>query len=238
MRFSARLFKGRGSAFGAAFVSFLFIVLLTFTACRNLFEDSVSEHSNSDQNVESEITNTGDSGNTSSPSLPVTQTPQTKRVSYSGSVSLSNALPSEVNKMLSTTAEVSRSAYAGLPTSDDFEYYVLASSSVDTQEVIPTLPDKGRVFELQLLIDTEYTLTSGYRKKASGTQGQDDYVPAKDYLQDVASASGNPFSLKITEENLLPAPYRFVLVPLQTSGGKGARRSSTTLSYRCGRLSP
>ena len=208
MRFSAHLFSGRrGAAFRASFLSFLFIVLLTFTACKNLFEDSFSEQGQPGQNVESEIT---------------------KRVSYRGTVSVSNSLPSEINKMLSTTAEVSRSAYAGLPTSDDFEYYVCASSSADTQEVVPTLTDQGRVFELELLIDTEYTLTAGYRKKASGTLGQDDYVPAKDYLQDVASASGNPFSLKITEENLLTAPYRFVLVPLQTSGGKGALNLTIT----------
>lgn len=203
MRFSAHLFRGRrGAAFRASFLSFLFIVLLTFTACKNLFEDSFSEQGQPGQNVESEIT---------------------KRVSYRGTVSVSNSLPSEINKMLSTTAEVSRSAYAGLPTSDDFEYYVCASSSADTQEVVPTLTDQGRVFELELLIDTEYTLTAGYRKKASGTQGQSGYVPAKDCLKDIASVSGDSYSLTITEENLSQlTPYRFVLVPLQTSGGKGA----------------
>lgn len=203
MRFSAHLFRGRrGAAFRASFLSFLFIVLLTFTACRNLFEDSFSEQGQPGQNVESEIT---------------------KRVSYRGTVSVSNSLPSEINKMLSTTAEVSRSAYAGLPTSDDFEYYVCASSSADTQEVVPTLTDQGRVFELELLIDTEYTLTAGYRKKASGTQGQSGYVPAKDCLKDIASVSGDSYSLTITEENFSQlTPYRFVLVPLQTSGGKGA----------------
>lgn len=203
LRFSAHLFSGRrGAAFRASFLSFLFIVLLTFTACKNLFEDSFSEQGQPGQNVESEIT---------------------KRVSYRGTVSVSNSLPSEINKMLSTTAEVSRSAYAGLPTSDDFEYYVCASSSADTQEVVPALTDQGRVFELELLIDTEYTLTAGYRKKASGTQGQSGYVPAKDCLKDIASVSGDPYSLTITEENFSQlTPYRFVLVPLQTSGGKGA----------------
>ena len=203
MRFSAHLFSGRrGAAFRASFLSFLFIVLLTFTACKNLFEDSFSEQGQPGQNVESEIK---------------------KRVSYRGTVSVSNSLPSEINKMLSTTADVSRSAYAGLPTSDDFEYYVCASSSADTQEVVPTLTDQGRVFELELLIDIEYTLTAGYRKKASGTQGQSGYVPAKDCLKDIASVSGDPYSLTITEENLSQlTPYRFVLVPLQTSGGKGA----------------
>ncbi len=203
LRFSAHLFSGRrGAAFRASFLSFLFIVLLTFTACKNLFEDSFSEQGQPGQNVESEIT---------------------KRVSYRGTVSVSNSLPSEINKMLSTTAEVSRSAYAGLPTSDDFEYYVCASSSADTQEVVPTLTDQGRVFEFELLIDTEYTLTAGYRKKASGTQGQSGYVPAKDCLKDIASVSGDPYSLTITEENFSQlTPYRFVLVPLQTSGGKGA----------------
>lgn len=212
----------RKADFRSFVIFFLLIFLLAFTSCKNIFEDSVSDNHDDTKTVES---SNPEEKNT--PSLPVIQTQKPRRVSYSGSVSVSVALPSEIRKIVnaaegSASDNKDRSATAALPSSSDYEYYVRAVAATDTQEVIPTLTNSGRVFELQLLVDVEYTLSAGYRKKASGTPGQSGYVPAKDMLKDVASVSGEPYLITITEEELSPAPYNFVLVPLQTSSGKGA----------------
>ncbi len=193
-------------------VSLLILLLFTINSCKNLFEDSISENN-------AQVTENPQPGTSEIPELPGTQN---RRVSCSGSVSVSRVLPSEIRKIVNTSEipsdNTDRSATAALPSSSDYEYYVRAVAATDTQEVIPTLTNSGRVFELQLLVDVEYTLTAGFRKKNSET----------DLLKDWATISGHPAKVTLTAENLLPDPYSFVLSPLQTSGGKGALNLTIT----------
>ena len=90
-------------------VSLLILLLFTINSCKNLFEDSISENN-------AQVTENPQPGTSEIPELPGTQN---RRVSYSGSVSVSRVLPSEI-----PSDNTDRSATAALPSSSDYEYYV------------------------------------------------------------------------------------------------------------------
>lgn len=194
------------------------LLLLSFTSCNNVFENSVSteENTNTQNNASQTDDKTGPAVNRPSSNPAAT-------IVFGGTLAINGAVPAEFvePEEAAENQQSGRSANAELPGGTDYEYYVKATSNdgLVHEDIIPAA-STSKDYSLQLEINKTWTFTAGYRKKASGTPGTDSYVAPVNLLIDIDSDSGHPYSLTLTDTRLQPVEAKtFILKPLQNGRG-------------------
>lgn len=205
---------------------FLFI----FNSCRNIFEDSVEEVS--ETRTEQTTCTTTSTPASSTPAPAVTQ-----KITFGGSLQVEGALPSKLQQALNNPddvendlleTEASRSARPTLGSGSNYQYYVRAYTidAADDVIVIPVENATTHQFEYTLELELEHTwyFEAGFKRLASGTPGEADYQAERKLLIDYDSKINNPFSIDLhsgSEDGYGCSGHVFVLCPYQSADGKG-----------------
>ena len=169
-----------------------FFFLSIFSSCGNLFENTISDSSDLEEE-ELNVNNT---------------------VNFYGNLNVSGAVPSQISRV------TGRSALPSVPTdAGQYEYYITATSGSLVHEV-KKAPGTDLSYILSLELGRTWTFKAGFRKKASGISGESDYVAAKDLMVDSATKAGHPFSCSLSESSFEVPPHNFMLQPFQSGKGR------------------
>lgn len=177
---------------------FSILILLFFTSCNNVFENTISQQQTTDFQEASDDTAEGSH---------ITNAPLTIQVN--GNLNVEGALPSEFAKA------AGRSAKPSIPDDSSYEYYVKATSADSEKLVreakIPASEVTGSVqYTLQLEVRRTWSFKAGFRKVNT----------TDDILIDINSDSGSPITKSLSDDTTSQA-VNFRLKPLQ-KGGKGS----------------
>ncbi len=216
-------------------IFFLFI----FNSCRNIFEDSVEE-----------VSDTRTEQTTSTPtSTPASSTPATaskQKITFGGALQVEGALPSKLQEALANPGDTnndpletadSRSARPTITAGGNYEYYVRAytDDGADPVEVISVENATTHKFEYSLELELEHTwkFEAGFRRKAVGDPAdEENYQPMRKLLIDYDSKRNAPFSLDLhtATGSLGEQNHTFILCPSQSENGKGSINLSMNVS--------
>lgn len=219
-------------------VAIIILSLFIFISCKNLFEDSVDEVT---ETRTEQTTSTTTSTPASSTPAPVAK----QKITFGGALQVEGALPSKLQEALANPGDTntdpletadSRSARPTITAGGNYEYYVRAytDDGADPVEVIPVENTTTHQFEYSLELELEHTwkFEAGFRRKAIGTQGEAGYQPARQLLIDYDSKRNTPYSLDLhtATGSLGEQNHTFILCPSQSENGKGSINLSMNVS--------
>ena len=219
--------------------------LFAFNSCTNIFETSVEETTEEHQEQPA-------AGQTPAPI--VTQ-PSAVKVSFSGSLSMRGAVPSQIDQavanqntqeletsyqeeleaslsILQRLARAVRSASPSVAAGGNYEFFVRAftNDGAEPQEVTPTQDASGQ-YTYAFLLEPGHIwyFTAGFRRNAIGIQGQTGYEPERILMLDLDSQRNAPFYHDFTNMDDLSSQHTFILGPVQSEEGKGSLNLELTV---------
>lgn len=177
---------------------FSILILLFFTSCNNVFENTISQQ---------QTTDSQEAADDNVVAAQITNSPLT--IQINGNLNVEGALPSEFAKA------AGRSAKPSIPDDSSYEYYVKATSADSEKLVreakIPASEVTGSVqYTLQLEVRRTWSFKAGFRKLNT----------TDDILIDINTEAGSPITKSLSDDTTSQA-VNFRLKPLQ-KGGKGS----------------
>ena len=175
---------------------FSILILLFFTSCNNVFENTISQQ---------QTTDSQEAADDNVVAAQITNSPLT--IQINGNLNVEGALPSEFAKA------AGRSAKPSIPDDSSYEYYVKATSA-DSEKLVreakipasvPASEVTGSVqYTLQLEVRRTWTFKAGFRKVNT----------TDDILIDINTDSGSPITKSLSDDTTSQA-VSFKLKPLQ-----------------------